>query len=240
MRYRQVLLCGVAAAGLSVISQGSEASQVNYNLIPGSPSEVVVTATLNGQTVDFNGSSDIILMLTSGSSTLDPSVPALDSFNFADASEGPVTLSSGATTLGSLSVTNLSLSSSTAVPLSGTNPFSFTTTTAIDQASFMFTAAGASMAQSGSINGKNQSFAGTITTASDGSMSFDQTSAINLGTITLGPTGKQQTITLKGDVVFDGETTVPVPAGLWLLSSGLGVLGLTWSRRRSTSAAQDK
>ncbi|MGA2778074.1 MAG: VPLPA-CTERM sorting domain-containing protein [Steroidobacteraceae bacterium] len=55
-----------------------------------------------------------------------------------------------------------------------------------------------------------------------------------LNGITIGSeTFDGQTISIKADVVFDGAA-VPLPPGLWLLASGLGILGLPrLSRRRS-------
>jgi hypothetical protein len=233
MRHQRVLVAALAVGGLSGFAASANAGQVTYELAPGTPSEVVVTATEGSSSILFSGSQSITLLLTSGSTTLDTTALELDSFSFVDASAGPTTLSvSGGNTLGSLSLTNLTLSSNTATALSGTNPYTFATTAATDSAQFSFTSAANGKTTTGTISGSNQSFAGSIATATIGTDSFDQATAINLGTMTIGG----QTVTLKGDVVFDGQTTVPVPAGIWLLVSGFGALGLARVRRSSTSA----
>lgn len=228
---RASLAALIALAGAGA---GAQASPITYGLLSGTPSEIVVTATYGSANapVSFNGSADLILMLTSGDVTLDPGGPTLDSYVFKDSSAGPVAIGINGTTVGNLSLSGFSLSSGAAVGLSGTGPYSFQTTTAVDSGQYGFMATGSTKTQSGSFSESGQSFVGTITTGSAGSLDFSQTQGIQLGTFMLG----SQSVTLKGDVNFDGETTVPLPAAGWLLAAGLGALGA--ARRRRASAAR--
>jgi hypothetical protein len=84
-----------------------------------------------------------------------------------------------------------------------------------------------------------QSFGGSIVTATIDGFSVEQTQGITLGMFSVG----SQTLTLyadtsvKGDVLFQGEAEpVPLPAGVWLLGSGLGLLGMGRRRRRGPAA----
>jgi len=55
--------------------------------------------------------------------------------------------------------------------------------------------------------------------------------ALNGITIATKTTGGQS-VSLKADIDFTGVQVVPVPPAIWLLASGLGLVGLPWLRRR--------
>jgi hypothetical protein len=237
------VIAGLTVLGMSSLAVRANASQITYGLIPSSPSDIVIAATLGGSSVLFNGSPTLSLAWTSGSMTLDTSLPALDAYKFTDASLGPISLSlatTPVTPLGTLSVTNLSLLSTATVPLSGSDPYTFADTAAQYSGSYSFTAASpGATPQSGPIGEQGQSFGGSIYTASLDGFSVEQTQGITLGMFSVG----SQTLTLyadtsvKGDVLFQGEAEpVPLPAGVWLLGSGLGLLGMGRRRRRGPAA----
>ena len=244
MQRNLVILSGLAALGWSAgFAPSASASIVTYNLISGSPSDVLVTATISGgifsnTTLDFNGAASWQLNLSSGSLTLDNGTPALDAFSFGDSSAGPDTISAGGHTLGTLSLTNI-LVQSTKNPdatLTGTNPYGLNTSNVMDSANYSVTPAGGST-KTGSISNTGTPITGSIVTGGTMPLSFAQSDTIQLGTINFTEGGVSYTVSLKGDTNFDGASTVPVPAGLWLLASGLGVLGLGWRRRRPSAGA---
>jgi hypothetical protein len=232
MRYRTLLGAGIAATvGLFGWTLTAGASEVTYNLLSGSPSQIVVTATYgaSGASVYFNGSLDWTLNLTSGSLTMDASGPTLDSFSFDDASAGPanLSLSSGGATMATLSLSDVTLASTAASGLTGSNPYGFNTTNTQDTAGYSFMLTGSTTTHTGTVSATGQPLVGTVTTGTSGSLDLSQTQAIQLGTFSL----NGQTVTLKGDVTFDGTAPVPLPAAVWLLGPALGVFGFGLRRR---------
>lgn len=241
------------------------------------------TLGLSNSQVFINGGTDALLSIISGSETIDASTPALDSFSFVSNGTGQTSSSgtyslvaNGANTpggtninLGTVNLSNATLALAGGNPPidfssgSGTpaNPWAFSTPGAgapsnvSTSAQFTFTAPGGQPSQPQTLSQKGVSFAGSIITGTDGSQQLEQTTGIELASMTFSsPTTGTSTVqlwlgdetmagtptdpsaTVKNDVVFDGVATVPLPAGTWLLISGLGALALM--RRRSLSAAQ--
>lgn len=243
MQRNLVISSGLVALGLSAgWAMPASASTVTYDLIPGSPSEVLVTATISGgifsnTTLDFNGAASWQLNLTSGSLTLDNGTPALDAFSFGDSSAGPETISAAGHTLGTLSLTNILVQSTRNpdAPLTGSNPYGLNTSNVMDSANYSVTPAGGST-KAGSISNTGTPITGSILTGGTMPLSFAQSDTIQLGSMTFTSAGVTYTVSLKGDTNFDGASPVPLPAGLWLLASGLAVLGFGWKRQRATRA----
>lgn len=238
MQRNLIVLSGFAALALwGVFPSPASASIVTYNLIPNS-SDIVVTATISGgafhsATVDFDNSASWTLNLTSGSLTLDSGAPALNAFSFSDSSAGPETISVSGLTLGTLSLTNLLVQSDANpdAPLTGSNPYALSTSNVMDSASYVVTPTGGS-AKSGGLSNRGTPMTGTIVTGGTPPVWFAQSDAIQLGTGSFTYLGTTYTLTVKGDINFEGASTVPLPPSLWLLAGGLGLLGFACQRRR--------
>jgi hypothetical protein len=226
MSLKYKLAPAIAVFGLLGLSTVAHASPVTYDFTGGS---VTLSAMVNG--VDLLPAGQQI-PLTGTQVTFDASALQLTSFQFKDA--GPTTVA----LTGPLAGTSLTLSALNVVPdasystisAAGTNPYNFTVG-AID-ASGMYSLSGLVTRGSTPFSGANPFLSGQITTSAAGS----GTDILDLTGITLGVfsvSGK--TVTLKGDIVFDGVTPVPLPAAVWLFVSALGLLGLPFISRRRPS-----
>ena len=80
--------------------------------------------------------------------------------------------------------------------------------------------------------GTNNSLTGQITL---GGMDMLQLTGITLGTFQVMVGGIAETVTLKGDVVFEGTAPVPLPASVWLFGSVLAILSFPFMARRRTA-----
>jgi hypothetical protein len=245
MQKNAIVLAGVVAAGLSAgHASPASASIVTYDLIPNS-SDIVVTGTISGglfnnATLDFNGATSWQLNLTSGSMTLDSGAPALDAFSFDDTSAGPETIKiSGGPTLGTLSLSNIVVGSTLNpdAPLTGSDPYGLSTTNVMDDANYSVTAG--SSIYTGTVSNTGTPLTGTIVMGVSPPLSFNQTDVIQLGTASFSLAGTSYTVSLKGDINFEGVSPVPLPASAGLLGGGLGMLMLLHMRRRAAGSAAE-
>lgn len=219
----------VALAGAATAS----AAPVTYDFTSGF---VTVSAFQGSSNTDLLAAGTQI-QLTGGQVTFDSAALTLPSFQFLDNTPQTVTVISGA-----FAGENITVQSWNAVPdaaysssafLSSSSPPTYGFTAGKIDATGMYSLAGI-------VNQASKPFAGT-TNALTGQVTLGGTDMIQLTGITLGAfTVNNQTITLKGDIVFEGTTPVPLPASLWLLSSAIALFGLTFVDRRRALRSQWK
>jgi len=230
---------------------------MTYTELASGANGLLLTATvtdaalgLNNATVLFDGSSSLALGITGGWLTVDSSAAtppngALDAFMLPVADVSGVAISTTAGSLGTLSATGLSISSSTPTAFSSVtgSQYSFSNDSATDTGGYSFTAAAplggatstGNFAQPGMLSG-------TVTQVSTSTIDLAQLNAIEIATFSFGSGATagslqlwvQPDATAKADVVFTGVAPVPLPDSVVLLLSGLGVLGI-WRLRRSVS-----
>jgi hypothetical protein len=223
MTVKNILATALVMSGLAGLAAEVEAAPVTYDFTSGF---VTLSADVAGTDLLAAGQQ---IPLTGSQVSFDSSALQLTSFQFADA--GPTTvaltgpLAGISITLNALSVMPDSTTYST-ISASGTDPYNFTVGQ-ID-ASGMYSLSGAVTRAATAFSGTNPLLSGEITTSSAGGTDSLELTGITLGVFSV----KGQTVTLKGDIVFDGVTPVPLPAAVWLLGSALGFLGVPFMRRR--------
>jgi hypothetical protein len=214
----------VAIAALAGIATAN-AAPVTYDFTSG----FVTVSAFAGA-----GNTDLLapgteLQLTGGHVTFDSIALTLPSFQFLDSTPQTVTVISGIFTGEHITVQSWNAvpqaSYSSSAFLSSSPPPTYGFTAGKIDASGMFSLAGP-------VNQTTKPFAGT-TNSLTGQVTLGGTDMIQLTGITLGAfMVNGQTITLKGDIVFEGATPVPLPASVWLLSSAIALFGLTLVDRR--------
>jgi hypothetical protein len=241
LKNRLLPLC--ALAGL-VGGMGAAEASTTYGFASGF---VTLSATdlTNGNvkiTLANPALSNLSEILLSGTQvTFDP-VLGLTSFLFtgaAPASLGVTALLNGnpiptlpafSINFSSLSAYNDPVTYSSAVSGSG-SPYLFTAGQ-VDAAA-MYTLSGGFTRSATSLQGVSSTpLNGSINVTSDSL----QLTGITIGNITVGSGASAQLIAIKADAVFNGAP-VPLPASVWLLGSGLGLLGVPFLRRRPAARA---
>jgi hypothetical protein len=213
-----------------VVSAGAataKAAPVTYDFTSG----FVTVSAFQG-----SGNTDLLaagteIQLTGGQVTFDSIALTLPSFQFLDNTPQTVTVINGAFTGEHITVQSWqavpdAIYSSSAF-LSSSPPPTYGFTAGKIDGSGMYSLAGPILNQG------SKPFAGT-TNSLTGQVTLSGTDMIQLTGITLGVINLSggQTITLKGDIVFDGATPVPLPPSVWMLSSAIALLGLTLVDRR--------
>jgi hypothetical protein len=235
MKAKHSLALSVAIAALAGVA-AANAAPVTYDYTSGF---VTVSAFQGGSNTDLLAAGTE-LQLSGGQVTFDSIALTLPSFQFLDNTSQTFTVVAA----GAFKGEQITVQSWNAVPgagysssafLSSSPPPTYGFTAGPIAASGMYFLTGPPITQA------SKSFAGT-TNSLTGQVTLSGTDMIQLTGITLGVINLSggQTITLKGDVMFEGATPVPLPASVWLLSSAIALFGLTLVDRRRISVNQWK
>ncbi|MBL8199887.1 MAG: VPLPA-CTERM sorting domain-containing protein [Chromatiales bacterium] len=209
----------VAMASLLGLAAGVEAAPIQYNFVSGS---ATLSLTYSGGSLLAPGSS---VPLTGGQVTVDTAASQVNSFQFDNA--GPSNVNGANLLSGSvLTITNLSITPDvgySTLSLTGSNPYNYLVGPVA--VSGTYSVSGAFNLPPTAFSGSNPTLAGAFTLGGVTTLSLN---GITLGTFAVATPFGPQNATLKADIIFNG--VVPVPAAVWLLGSGLGLLGVM--RRR--------
>jgi len=232
MKAKLSLALTVAIVGLAGVATAT-AAPVTYDFTSG----FITVSAFQG-----SGNTDLLapgteLQLTGGQVTFDSIALTLPSFQFLDNTSQTVTVVNGAFT-----GEHITVQSWNAVPGAGYSSSAFLSSN--PPPTYGFTAgpiaASGMFSLAGPVNQSSRSFAGT-TNSLTGQVALGGTDMIQLTGITLGSfVVGGQTITLKGDVVFEGATPVPLPASAWLLGSALALFGVAFMERRRSSFSNSR
>jgi hypothetical protein len=220
----------VAALGLVGLIGAARASEVIYDEIPGG-TVTITAADITNTNVTIALSNNVFTLQTGSASSVgfDALGTTLDSFVFSTAPQ-TVTVTSPAGFAGTtIAFTSLSLQN-----------WGTSSVTNVGGGDYEITSAGATASGMYSVNGNTPiTTTGAPTTGLSGTIAIGGTpDTLGLDGITLGNiTVDGQTISLKADIAFDGVAAVPLPASVWLLISGLGIMGVPSLRRRIRGAA---
>jgi hypothetical protein len=228
MTIKNMLASAAALISLFGIATTAGAASVVYDFTSG---YITLSADFGG--VDLLPAGQEIL-LTGTQVTFNTTTLQLSSFQFADA--GPTTVAlTGALTGNTLTVKGVTIVPGTGYatlsPTTGTNPYNFVVGPIAGSGLYGVNGA----AVTNPFSGSNPTLSGLVTLAGGGGSDDLTLTGITLGTFAAKVGGVMQNVTLKGDVVFNGAEPVPLPAAVWLLGSGLGMLGVPFMRRRRTA-----
>lgn len=224
MKANNTLALCAAMLGL-VATARSNAAPVTYDFTSG----FVTVSAFQG-----SGNTDLLapgtdIQLTGGQVTFNSTALTLPSFQFLDTTPQTVSVING-----TFAGEQITLQSWNALPdvsysssafLSSSPPPTYGFTAGKIDGSGMYSLAGLVAQPSTSFAGTTNSLTGQVTL---GGTDMIQLTGITLGAFTV----DGQTITLKGDIVFEGTTPVPLPASIWLLGSAIALFGLTRVDRR--------
>jgi len=236
MKTNKLLTLGTALAAFFGVAAEANASYVTYDFTGGFITVSATVTTAAGTTAILSGG---VLQLNGGDVVFDPTASSLqlESFSFTGATSSPMTLI-GPVTGDMLSVSGLTIGPGSSYSVSGfggADPYSFLVSSIAASGSYSLTGSVPPAPRLGTFNETgvdNSSIDATVTLASSGGSDVLGLKGVSLGSFTMGSGANAETITLKGDITFDAMP-VPLPATLWLLASGLGLLGLPFMRRRS-------
>lgn len=173
------------------------------------------------------------IKLTGGQLTFDATALTLPSFQFLDNAPTTVALN----TMGPLLGEKITLASlivgpsatySSSAFLSSSPPPTFGFSAGEIDGSGIYSLSGPVARGNTAFAGTNNSLSGQITL---GGADMIQLTGITLGSFMMGGTS----VTLKGDIVFEGATPVPLPASVWMLGSVLALFGFAFMDRRGAS-----
>jgi hypothetical protein len=230
---QESLIRAIASLALLLGSwNAAVASPVTYDWTSGS---VTLFATTGGPNL-LSSPSNVIALTSTSQVTFDSAVPSVTNFLFADASSsstfGATAFSGAAAVLngGQMVLSNVTIAPGAGYSSSGagTNPYNITMNNLSASGNYQLKNAGGTTLFSGTFsNVVTPTLTGQVLLGGPGANQL-ALNGISLGAVRIGATD----LLVKADVLFNGATPVPLPAGVWLLGSGMAGL-MAWRRRRS-------
>jgi hypothetical protein len=239
MNIRTIAGAFLGLAGLIGLCGPAMSSPVSYNWTSGS---VTIFATTGGSNL-LTSPSNIFPLTSASQVTFDAALPSVTSFLFADlgpstAIFSPTAFTGAAAALngGQLILSNVVVAPGTGYSSvgSGSNPYNVTMNNLASSGNYVLKNAGGTTLASGTFsNVISPTLSGQILLGGTNSQQL-ALNGITLAAVSFGG----QSLLVKGDVLFNGLTPVPLPAAAWLLGSGLlGLSGMAKRRRRESPSS---